>query len=158
MAERKLLRIYLNDHLAVASAAEALARRMLRANDGTELGRFLAAVATDLADDLDRVEQTMQERGLKPSPVKRSVGRIAERLGRLKLNGRIFSYSPLSRLSELEGLRLLLTHNASLWRSLETIGDERAAGLAERAERHAEAVVPFRHEAAERALGDGPVE
>ena len=85
---------------------------------------------------------------LQAESVQALVGRVAERLGRLKLNGRIVSYSPLSRLAELEGLGLLLAHNASLWRSLETIGEEGAAGLAERAERHVEALAPFRRDAA----------
>jgi hypothetical protein len=158
MAEEKLLRIYLNDHLATASAGAALARRAARSNRGSELGQILEAIAADLADDLANLEDVMRERGLKPSGFKRSLGTIGERVGRLKLNGRVVSYSPLSRLVELEGLGLLLAHNASLWRSLETIGVERAAGLAERAEAHAETLREQRREVARVALAVEKVE
>lgn len=152
MAEAKLLRIYLNDHLTTASAGAALARRSLRSNRGTELGRLLETVAADMADDLARLERVMREQSLRPSAVKRTLGTVGERVGRLKLNGRLTSYSPLSRLVELEGLGLLLGHNASMWRSLETVGVEGSAALAERAELHVETLREHRLEAARRAL------
>jgi hypothetical protein len=156
MLDRKLLRVYLNDHLTTASAGAALARRALRSNRGSELDPVLEAVAADLADDLATIERVMRERGLRPSALKRSLGTIGERVGRLKLNGRLTSYSPLSRLHELEGLGLLLAHNASMWRSLETVGVEGAAGLADRAERHVAALQEHRRNAARQALaGEG---
>jgi hypothetical protein len=148
IADRKLLRIYLNDHLATASAGAALARRALRSNAGSELGRFLEALAADLEEDLASIQSVMRELDLRPSVVKRSLGVVGERLGRLKLNGRIVSYSPLSRLAELEGLSLLVAHNACLWRTLETLGVERAEGLAERAEGQIEALRRHRLDAA----------
>jgi hypothetical protein len=65
----------------------------------------------------------------------------AEKLGRLKPNGRLLSYSPLSRVVELEALTLGVTGKLNLWRALgEThSGDERLArfGLAELEERAA---------------------
>jgi hypothetical protein len=158
VAEPKLLRIYLNDHLVTASAGAALARRALRSNRGTELGRFLEMLADDLADDLASIQRVMREHGFRPSAAKRTLGSVGERVGRLKLNGRIVSYSPLSRLAELEGLGLLLAHNASLWRSLEAIGVEEAAALAERDEAHVEALRGFRREAALAALGGARVQ
>ncbi len=158
MPDEKLLRIYLNDHLTTASAGAALARRALRSNRDADLGALLAALAADLADDLESLESVMRERSLKPSALKRSLGVVGERIGRLKLNGRLVSPSPLSRLVELEGLGLLVAHNASLWRSLETIGVERASALAERAERHVEALGAARHRAAPAALASEAVE
>jgi hypothetical protein len=152
MAEEKLLRIYLNDHLATASAAAALARRAQRSNSGGELGRFLEELAAELEDDLANVESAMRELGLKPSAVKRSLGVVGERIGRLKLNGRIVSYSPLSRLAELEGLSALVAHNACLWRTLEMLGVARAAGLAERSEGQVAALRRHRLDAARLAF------
>lgn len=156
--DEKLLRIYLNDHLVTASAGAALARRALRSNRESELGRLLETLAADLADDLTCLEGVMRERGLRPSAFKRSLGTVGERIGRLKLNGRVVRYSPLSRLAELEGLGLLVAHNASMWRSLEAIGVERAAALAERAEGHVEALRAPRQAAARHALARGAVE
>lgn len=158
MADPKHLRIYLNDHLLTASAAAGVARRSARPKQGTELGELLSAIAADLADDLEHLERLMQERGVRPNPVKRTLGRLGERAGLLKLNGSVTSASPLTPLVELEGLTMLLTHNASLWRSLEAIGIKEVTRLAERAEGNLEALADQRRAAASRALADGEVE
>jgi hypothetical protein len=50
--------------------------------------------------------------------VKPAAAVVGERIGLLKPNGRLTSYSPLSRVLELEGLSALLGFNASLWRTL----------------------------------------
>ena len=45
----------------------------------------------------------------------------AEKVGRLKLNGQLRGYSPLSRLLELEGLVVGVRGKLALWRSLEQL-------------------------------------
>lgn len=45
--------------------------------------------------------------------------KLAERLGRLKLNGRLRGYSPLSRVLELEGLAAAVGAKLQLWNALE---------------------------------------
>ena len=52
---------------------------------------------------------------------------MAEKLGRLKLNGRLRGYSPLSRLLELEGLLIGITGKMALWKTLAEL--EGAEGL-----------------------------
>jgi hypothetical protein len=47
-----------------------------------------------------------------------------ERVGRLKLNGQLTGYSPLSRLVELEGLALGVTGKLSLWENLREAATE----------------------------------
>jgi hypothetical protein len=61
----------------------------------------------------------------------------AERLGRLKLNGRLVRPSPLSVVTELEGCRLLLESTRALWSGLEhaAIGPGDAAERTARVER-----------------------
>ena len=49
MVDRKLLRIYLNDHLAGSVAGTALARRALASNRGTPLGDHLERLAREVA-------------------------------------------------------------------------------------------------------------
>jgi len=44
--------------------------------------------------------------------------------GRLKLNGQLRGYSPLSRLLELEGLAMGLSGQLGLWRSMLELGIE----------------------------------
>ncbi len=114
----KLLGIYLNDHLAGALAGLELARRAERENRGNPLGDFLATLLTELEQDRAVLEQVMRALKVPRDTFKQSAAWLVERLGRLKLNGRIVRYSPLSRLVELEGLCLGSQGRRAMWRAL----------------------------------------
>jgi hypothetical protein len=80
-------------------------------------------------------------------------------VGRLKLNGRLLGYSPLSRLVELETLALGVHGKLALWRSLEQLepalrgtADGQLAELVGRAERQLEQLEAYRERAAGEAL------
>ena len=75
---------------------------------------------------------------MKPSTVKDAALWTAEKLGRLKPNNSLLSYSPLSRVVELEGLVIGVTGKQALWDSLrgalgETFDGVDFAALAARA-------------------------
>lgn len=123
MADAKLLQIYLNDHLGGATAGCELARRALSNNQGTDLGTFLRQLVIDLEEDKATLEELIQRLELKKSVFKQSAGWMAEKAGRLKLNGQITGYSDLSRLLELEGLTIGIQGKLSLWENLKTISD-----------------------------------
>lgn len=53
--------------------------------------------------------------------IKVALGWGAEKLGRLKLNGRLFGYSPLSRLVELEALILGARGKLAMWVALKEL-------------------------------------
>jgi hypothetical protein len=127
VADGKLLAIYLNDHLAGATMGVELTRRSLRANRGTDLGRFLEDLLGEIEEDKRTLEAIMDAVGVAKSPVKPRLAVAAERLGRLKLNGQVTGYSPLSRVLELEGLTIGVAGKLSLWRNLRD-----GAGLADR--------------------------
>jgi hypothetical protein len=117
----KLLGIYLNDHLAGSDAALAVARRSAESNEDNSLGAFLLGLITEIEEDRSVLLAIMGTLGVRRDVVKEIAVRVAERAGRLKLNGRLTSYSPLSRLEELEGLCLGVEGKASLWRALREI-------------------------------------
>jgi hypothetical protein len=119
---KKLLGIYLNDHLAGSTVGIELAKRSHSANRGTEVGRFLEWLIGEIEEDRRVLEQLMDRLDIGRDPVKRAVGWTTEKLGRLKLNGSLFSYSPLSRLVELETLTLGVTGKYLLWQALERAG------------------------------------
>ena len=60
----------------------------------------------------------MRQLDVPPSVVKVGLVRVAERLGRLKLNGRLFKRSPLSRIVELEVLVVGIRGKEALWTAL----------------------------------------
>jgi hypothetical protein len=121
----RYLAIYLQDHLAGATGGLNLARRAAGSNEGTELGAHLAALADEIEEDRGRLLSIMEHLEVEPDRLKVGGAWVGEKLGRLKLNGQITSYSPLSRLVELEGLYVGITGKLSLWRNLERAMGER---------------------------------
>jgi hypothetical protein len=113
------LSIYLNDHLAGATAGLELARRAASNNGGTPYGRVLAEVAVEIEQDREALIEVMARLSVDRDRVKLAAAWALEKVGRLKPNGALLSYSPLSRLVEIEGLALGVEGKLSLWQSLE---------------------------------------
>jgi hypothetical protein len=122
--DQKLLSIYLNDHLAGSTTGVELARRTLGSNRGTGYGEFLEWLVGQIEEDRDALRELMQTLGVRRDCVKQAAGWGLEKVGRLKLNGRLAGYSPLSRLVEVEGLWVGVEGKLSLWRSLLAVADE----------------------------------
>jgi hypothetical protein len=115
-----LLAIYLNDHLAGATLGVELARRLRASNqDDPEFGSVLTEVCAEIEADRETLKAVMDRLGVRQSKLKPLAAVLAERLGRLKLNGRLWGYSPLSRLDELELLQIGVVGKRRLWRALE---------------------------------------
>ena len=125
------LSIYLNDHLAAATAAANLARRAAGTNEGTEYGRGLESVAEEIEDDRAALVGLMQRLSVGQDHLKTALAWSAEKAGRLKLNGQLRGYSPLSRLEEIEVLSLGVEGKLALWRALRRThgSDPRLAGV-----------------------------
>jgi hypothetical protein len=116
----KLLAIYLNDHLAGATVGVELARRLRAGNeDDPSFGPELAEICAEIEADRETLVTVMDALDVGPSRLKPLAAVFAERLGRLKLNGQLRGYSPLSRLDELELLQLGVAGKRRLWRALE---------------------------------------
>jgi hypothetical protein len=123
VADQKLLSIYLNDHLAGAIAGNELARRAAGNNRGTPEGDFLEGLAREIEEDRQTLEGLMADLGIRKDILKDSAAWLLEKAGRLKLNGRLLGYSPLSRVLELEGLSAGIQAKISLWQNLKQIPD-----------------------------------
>lgn len=159
-----LLSIYLNDHRAGAVAGVELAKRTLGSNRGTEYEAFLEQLLTDIQEDQAALERIIERSDLPKSPVKPGIAWASEKVGRLKLNGAITGYSPLSRLVELEALRLGIQGKWCLWRSLKEVRPPEANVTVEeldeliaRAEAQLEVVEEQRLAAARTALNEASV-
>lgn len=127
MTDLKLLSTYLNDHLAGSTVGVELSRRAAKNNEGTELGTFLEGLATEIDEDRETLRAVMDRLDVKKDRVKVAAGWTGEKAGRLKPNNRLFSYSPLSRLIELEGLALGVEGKRSLWQVLSELAEPRLA-------------------------------
>ena len=112
------LGIYLNDHLAASTGAVELIKRVASTNRGTAYGETLASLRTELEEDRRTLIAIMRRLGVGQDRAKAAAAWSAEKLGRLKLNGQLTGYSPLSRLEELEILELGVTGKLLLWQGL----------------------------------------
>jgi hypothetical protein len=115
------LTIYLNDHRAGSTLGLELVNRILSANRGTEFELALAELATEIAEDGKALERIFDRLAIPRDQLKRAGAWAAEKAGRVKLNGRLFGYSPLSRLLELEAISSGVHAKRHLWRALGTI-------------------------------------
>jgi len=154
---RPYLAIYMNDQLALGVLWREVARRSQRSNEGSDVGAALERVATAIAEDVETFEDIMRRLEIPRTPAKPLLAIVGERLGRLKLNGRLSGYSPLSRFEELDFLVMGIDGKVVLWSNLRDharlrsqLPDVDFDALIERA-----LLEPFHAEAGREALGAG---
>jgi hypothetical protein len=159
----KFLSIYLNDHLAGAAAGTELAKRTAASNRGTEFSEPLERIAVAIDEDKATLEEIMSALGIQKNPFKESAGWIAEKAGRLKLNGQLRGYSPLSRVIELEALLSGVAAKLAAWEVLHGLADTQPqldadllAGLIKRAMAQRDELDALRLSAADIAFAGAP--
>jgi hypothetical protein len=153
------LAIYLNDHLAGATAGLELFRRAAAGAQGKHretLDRLAREVEGDRAALLDILV-------LLEVPVRHykvAAGWLGEKVGRFKPNGRLMGRSPLSSMIEVEALMLGVRGKAAGWQSLRIVAehDSRLSGqrlddLVARADRQHEELEQMRQEIATEVFG-----
>ena len=154
-----VLGIYLNDHLAGATAGTELARRVAGSHDDREEGSVLQRFAAEVTQDRRSLLDIMAALGVPVRAYKVYAGWIGEKAGRLKLNGFLLGRSPLSSLEELEMLRLGVEGKAAGWRTLRALAETdrrldaaRLDDLIARASRQAELLEELRLRAAAQVI------
>ncbi len=159
-APRDLLVVYLNDHLAGATVAVELARRTAAAAEpGSEAASTVKALVAEVTADRDALIEIMAALTVPVRKYKVLAAWAGEKAGRLKLNGRLLTRSPLSSLVEAEMLRLGVEGKAAGWRTLRVLAERdtrldagRLDELIARAARQSAALEALRAGLAERVL------
>jgi hypothetical protein len=118
---QRFLAIYLQDHRAGAEAGVRLAKRCRDHAPDADTKSELSSLVDEIDEDRRTLATMMAGLDVDPSTVKQIAGLAAERLGRLKLNGRAVRTSPLSVLIELEGLMGAVSMKRELWATLATL-------------------------------------
>jgi hypothetical protein len=127
--DRRLTRIYLNDHVALMALLIDVAERSAKSNRDSPLGARLLELRRELAAQRETLERVMERLRVRRSGAKVALAHLGQRVGQLKLNGRLTSYSPLSRLFELESLLAGLEANRAVMESLRLLDDPRLDGF-----------------------------
>lgn len=160
-AERQhFLAIYLNDHLAGATAGSARFARAARSHRGSETGEVLARLSEEVAEDKRTLARYMRLLGVQRQLGLQLAGRAGEAVGSLKPNGRLLKRSPLSTVVELEVLSLGVQGKGAVWLSLRELArtDDRLDAdelelLVERARRQSAELERLRRAAVAEVLG-----
>jgi hypothetical protein len=159
-ADEPYLAIYMNDQLALGVLWREIARRSARANHGSDAGAAIGRVADAIAEDVETFEQIMQRVGVPRTPAKPVLAMAGERIGRLKLNGHLRGYSPLSRFEELDFLVMGIDGKVVLWENLRyhaglgaRLPDTDFDALIDTARQQRALREPFHAEAGREALG-----
>jgi len=122
---RDLLVVYLNDHLAGATAGTELARRAAAAQRDPAKRGIMRGLAGEISEDRQALLEIMAAIGIPVRGYKVWAGWLAEKAGRLKLNGSLLARSALSDLLELEMMRLGVEGKAAGWHTLRTLAASR---------------------------------
>ena len=132
MLDGRMLALYLRDHHALLVAMGELANRMNAPARSDGQQAFAAQLGQAAGDDRASVEELLRRLDSAPSQVRQAAAWSFEKVGRLKLNGRVVRPSPLAAVTELEGCKILLESDRALWSGLAQLAigpadsDERA--------------------------------
>ncbi|MFJ3231007.1 hypothetical protein [Streptomyces sp. NPDC086787] len=157
-----MLGIYLNDHLAGATAGVARARHLVRSTHDRPLAEALEPVAAEIVQDRTSLLGIMHDLDVPVRRHKVCAGWTVEKVARLKANGRLVRRSPLTTVLELEMLRLGIEGKTAAWQLLlrlaateERLDPGLLDGLLRRARRQQDVVEQWRLRQASAALQQG---
>jgi hypothetical protein len=118
-----------------------LVKRCSRNNQDSAFAEPLAELAAEIHSDRQTLIAIMRDLRANPSHLKISAAWALEKAQRLKPNGGLLGYTPLTRLLELESLAVGIAGKKALWRVLEDLASHEGClgaydfgALAERAE------------------------
>lgn len=151
---------YLNDHLAGSVAALELLEHLETAHAGTDLGRFVTSLRTEIVADQQKLAALLTRLDISASVPRKMAAWLAEKVTELKLKWDDEEKGPLRLLEALEAVSIGIEGKQALWRSLAAASrsNPHLRGpdydqLERRAEEQRRQVEPLRVEAAEKALG-----
>ncbi|WP_336660762.1 NAD-dependent epimerase/dehydratase family protein [Leucobacter sp. USHLN153] len=116
--------LYLSDHLTGATAGAERMERMSASYIDTPVYAGLSELAEELRLERAFLAHLIDDLEVRRRPYRQAAAWVGEHVGRLKLNGRVFSRSPLSLLLELELLRSAVIGKLGLWQTLGEHADE----------------------------------
>lgn len=156
----KNLGIYLNDHLAGATAGTELADRLTGETRNRIGGKVMARLASEIAEDRSTLLDVMASLDVPVRQYKTWLGWLGEKTARLKLNGHLLTRSPLSLVIGLETMRLGVEGKKAAWRTLHTraatdsrLDEDQLNSLMDRAQRQSDQLERLRIWAATEAFG-----
>lgn len=119
----KILKTYLNDHLAGSVAALELLDHLITLYRGTERETSFAGLRAEVEEDQKVLHQLLEKVGGKESPVRKVAAWVTEKLGEAKLRLDDPGNGHLRELEALETLELGIQGKLSLWQALASVAE-----------------------------------
>jgi hypothetical protein len=116
--------MYLNDHLAGATAGSDLAEQIRDRHQGQELGEVMKSLAEEIESDRKTLLDLMERIGTVPNPLKQATGWLVEKVSRVKFAGVLSGNPDHGAFMALESLYLGVEGKGSMWRSLKQVEDQ----------------------------------
>ncbi|KHK98743.1 hypothetical protein LK09_07445 [Microbacterium mangrovi] len=159
--EGDILSVYLSEHLVGSTVGLQRVQRMASAYRKTSIGAPLGVLATEVEEERQLLADLMTLLAIPRRRSREALGWLGERVGRLKINGRI-SGSPMTPVLEIELMRSAVVGKLSGWETLGELGPELALppavfrDLADRARRQLRMLEAMHQEVAPAAFRVGP--
>jgi hypothetical protein len=122
--DAKLLGLYLSDHLAGSTAGLARIERMTAAFADTPVAAEIARVCAEIRRERELLRGLLRDLNMRQRPHRQAAAWLAERAGRLKLNGRIVRRSPMTMVLEAELMRAAILGKLGGWQTLEELAPD----------------------------------
>lgn len=115
---KDLMGLYLSDHLTGATAGVNRIERMADDFVDTPVYADLASLAEEIRTDRELLRNIIEDLGFPRKAYRQAAAWAAERVGRLKLNGRVLERSPMTLLLETELMRSAVQGKLGGWETL----------------------------------------
>jgi hypothetical protein len=119
-----VLRGYLQHHWAGSSGGVELFRRVAGTHPDPVTATAVREMSVEIAAEREVLRELIQALGGTPTRLGAMAARVAERVGRLKPNGRLFHRSHLTDIVELEAMRVAVYGKRAGWQLLRELTED----------------------------------
>jgi hypothetical protein len=117
------IHVYLNDHLAGATAGVDLARQAAERHDG-ELGEFFAQLADEISGDYNTLTSLMDRMDAHASGAKEVLAKAGSEISEAKFSGESTDDPEFGTFVTLETLSIGVEGKFCMWKALKVVADE----------------------------------
>jgi hypothetical protein len=122
MAEQPI-HVYLNDHLAGATAGADLAKQAAERHDG-ELGEFFARLADEVGADYNTLTSLMDQMDAHASGAKEVLAKAGSEISEAKFSGESMDDPEFGTFITLETLSIGVEGKLCMWKALKVVADD----------------------------------
>jgi hypothetical protein len=117
------IHVYLNDHLAGATAGVELVKQAAERHDG-DLGEFFAQLADEIAGDHNTVTSLMDQMGAHASGAKEVLAKAGSVVSETKFSGESMDDPEFGTFLTLETLSIGVEGKLCMWKALKVVADD----------------------------------